>query len=131
MIDTHMFDIGWVPRTHAERVGKCYYLTTMGVAGWDVPGVVVHGTIEGFGFPPNPHAWIELADGCVFDPVAMELMTAAEWIDFATPTEWVRYTPDEVRANVELHGHTGPWDEWEAKAEPLREAMRRHVAERK
>lgn len=102
-----------------DRLGHCYelagkYLTAEAHAGRE--GALVHGTIQGvnFGFPDAPvleHAWVETADGGVFEP------TSGRWwpyvslfMDLHNAVVRVRYTAEEAASNMLLRSHYGPWD---------------------
>lgn len=102
----------------SDRLGRCYELAGREVI---LPGdrfhpgrgapVLVHGTIQGFGNPPNPHAWIEFRDGTVWEPITEQYFGAGEWVAFANPgAEAVRYTVQEARRRAVVTGHWGPWD---------------------
>jgi hypothetical protein len=70
---------------------------------------LVHGTIEGFGYPPNPHAWVEFDEGSVWEPITEQIFTPDGWEAFAHPQVEVRYTKAEARERAMFTGHWGPW----------------------
>jgi hypothetical protein len=54
--------------SHRQRLGRCYELS--GTIALHNPHVMlVHGSIQGFNFPRIAHAWVELPDGSVWEPV--------------------------------------------------------------
>ena len=54
--------------TMKARLGRCYELSGMLVLHNPGPGItLVHGSIQGMGKPRIEHAWVELADGSVWD----------------------------------------------------------------
>ena len=72
---------------------------------------LVHGTIQGAGQPPNPHAWVRFDDGTVLDPVLGDRMPAEEYRTKMNAVEHVTYTADELAEHVMEHQHWGPWDD--------------------
>jgi hypothetical protein len=98
------------------RLGLCYELSGLYVSRHQ-DCVLVHGTIQGCGYPPNPHAWAILPDGDVHDPVADLTLSAEAHARIFSAVEQVRYTYLEVATHGLRTGHWGPWhdDEREEK----------------
>lgn len=102
-----------------DRLGRCYELAGRRVARSGGGEILVHGTIQGMGHPPNPHAWV-MVDGdygrdanIVWEPVSD---TELPWDVFErlfSPAEHRRYTVDEVNTITLKTGHWGPWEEQE------------------
>lgn len=105
---------------YEQRVGRCYELSGR-TAVFEHAGeaVLVHGTIQGLGFPRIGHAWIELDDGLtVHDPVTGWTVNADWYYEFAAADAEVRYRYSEAAAMVTEHEHWGPWhDDHPAPAE--------------
>lgn len=96
-----------------ERLGRCYELAGRRVI-METPGtglVLVHGTIQGMGYPPNPHAWVVDPIGSAWEPITETWFDPVAWVEFARPVEHVRYTEDEARRLAVFTGHWGPWPE--------------------
>lgn len=95
------------------RAGRCYELSAKYVSE-NHDAVLVHGSIQGNGYPRNPHAWVEVegTDGMiVFDPVLDQHYPAWLYERLMNAKAYVRYTYDEaVRLMVDT-GHYGSWDE--------------------
>lgn len=103
-----------------ENLGRCYELSALRVAfGPDGPvppfaayedATLVHGTIQGFGHPPLPHAWVVEPNGDVWEPACGRSFPAEFFNLFFNPTVRVTYTPAEARANMMASQHYGAWD---------------------
>ncbi len=82
---------------------------------------LVHGTIVSQLLEPPlcfDHAWIELDDGRIFDPVANCYERADKW--HANTIAKHRYTHLEVRRMVAATGNVGPWTDAERQAASVR-----------
>jgi hypothetical protein len=89
------------------RAGRCFELAVLKVAA--VPGsILVHGTIQGMGYPPNHHAWVEIEDG-VWEPVTDHIFPRFAWAGFTNATELCRHTRDELAELINEFEHYGPW----------------------
>ena len=53
-----------------DRLRRCYELAGKGILHAPEGSTLVHGTIEGFGNPRIGHAWVELPDGSVWEPIS-------------------------------------------------------------
>jgi len=99
--------------TFKQRVGQCYRLAGSYVI--DHGGTLVHGTINGrkWGLADldNPHAWVELEDGMIFDAVLGSMFDADSYYVVFQATPLKRYTSDRVRELTLETEHWGPWKE--------------------
>ena len=95
-----------------QRVGNCYELSAKAVAKDPTDSLLLaHGSVEGMGFPRNPHAWcVHIDTGMIFDPVL------DSWIDpvvhrlFFKAITYATYTPLETRIELLAQDNYGPWD---------------------
>lgn len=98
-------------RTSEERAGRCYslagYALAMGTAPDDA--ILVHGSIEGFGNPRIGHAWLQIAEDTIWEPMQARLWPMLAWSAIASPVVDEAYTQDEVRRMIEFSGTWGPW----------------------
>jgi hypothetical protein len=90
-----------------KRSGRCYELAFRVMH--EEPGaerfVLVHGVVrERFG-----HAWIELDDGTVYDPVVDLHLPADEYTTRAHAVAERRYTRAEALENMLKNNKYGPW----------------------
>ncbi len=92
------------------RLGYCYELSGNYVARRQ-DCILVHGTIQGCGYPPNPHAWVILPDGMIHDPVGDVTLTADAYTRIFSAVEQVRYTYVEMARHALRAAHWGPWHE--------------------
>lgn len=94
--------------TTAERAGRCYELTAYALLFGSAPlgTVLVHGTVQGNG-PRIGHAWLELPDGSVWEP--MYHLIYLNWTEYASAVEERRYTSTEARRLIMSSGHWGCW----------------------
>lgn len=98
-----------------ERLGRCYELAAIYVIEETTDpykASVVHGTIQGAGHPPNPHAWVELYTHMgirIYDAVLERGFSKADWESFANPKEEVRYTYHQLLFNLLEFQNFGPW----------------------
>jgi hypothetical protein len=99
-----------------KRQGRCYELA--GRVMLNEKGseafTLVHGVLDlsrlGLSSAYD-HAWIELADGRVYDPNLHEYMPKAEYYDRYKPSRCQRYT--RLEAAKLMSRHYGPWTESE------------------
>ena len=99
--------IGAFDRT---RLGQCYVLAghyMMDTA--DDNAFLVHGTIQGYGYKPNPHAWVRFGD-MVWEPVTDCEYTMAEYAALFNAVERAVYTQTEAFTAMLDTAHFGPWD---------------------
>lgn len=55
------------------------------------------------------HAWIELADGTVYDPALNEYFTAEQYRSERCAVVDARYSQIEAMRTADQHGRSGPW----------------------
>lgn len=92
-----------------ERLGRCYELSGRHVLNAYDGSVLVHGSIQGAGNPRIGHAWVQLRDGAVFDPVAgQEFPEEIYALVFSARAEQV-YDLEGVAVETARSGHWGPW----------------------
>jgi hypothetical protein len=70
---------------------------------------LVHGRISTLPFPVYPHAWIEIADGQVYDPVLDKLEPATLYAAKRSAVVERRYSQIEMARLAAETGHSGPW----------------------
>jgi hypothetical protein len=92
-----------------QRLGRCYELSGRFVMD-NGEAVLVHGTIQGEGHPPNPHAWVKFSDGKVYDPVMDSVMSGEDYAEKMNAVEHVTFARHEMTERVLKHKHWGPWD---------------------
>lgn len=74
------------------------------------PFTLVHGVINsGLDGKRIKHAWIELPDGNIYEPVLNEYMSKAEFEGRAMPSDCRRYTRMQA---VRLIAKTRNWGSW-------------------
>jgi hypothetical protein len=127
---------------HAEgfedRLGRCYELSAKHI-GWEDPAneanrILVHGSIQGAGNPPNAHAWVEYVDTdllakfdenemlgqltaaqkeqlatMVYDPVVGKAMPKDVYYTIYNAKLYETYTPAEARTFLLEEMNYGPW----------------------
>lgn len=99
--------------TFVDRLGNCYEYAGRHVLHED--GVLVHGSIEGFGQARLAHAWVEVLDPdgeveAILEPTSNNLWPPRAFEAFFSPRVAARYPHDEARALMARHGHYGPWE---------------------
>lgn len=95
-----------------DRIGHCYELAATLVAEEGRGHSLVHGTIQNFGLPPNPHAWVIYQKNGIdriWEPVLDRTFERAEWERFANPRPEVVYSWEETIFYMLEFGHYGPW----------------------
>jgi hypothetical protein len=102
------------PETFDERLTRCYELswkTISKISGGGEGHQLVHGSIHGPGSSAGriPHAWVELADGTVFDPVLDLWFSPDEWERGFSAEAAVKYDFDEVGRQSAASMNMGPW----------------------
>jgi len=106
-----------------RRHGRCYELSAKYVTMHDEHATLVHGTIfnrhraaldDG---PPTAHAWVELQDGRIFDPVDDFWVTPEEYESYRAPEPLARYTREEAARLIGSTRSWGPWDEATTQAQ--------------
>jgi hypothetical protein len=98
------------PSPFKDRLGRCYELAGRRVLFATDSPILVHGTIQGRGYPPNPHAWVILPDGQVWEPVSDSVMPAVVYDALFNPVENHRYSVVEVSLIAGRDRHWGPWE---------------------
>lgn len=103
--------------TVEERLTRCYelsaYALTIGTAPPDA--TLVHGTWQHVVYAAKRigHAWLELPDGHIWEPISGQIWKREMWNLILNPVEECRYTKDEARNAVMFHRHWGRWHESE------------------
>jgi hypothetical protein len=112
---------GCSAETMEERLGRCYELATWALlmqsdrheVDEQLPKgtVLVHGSIHGplFDMQRIGHAWLELPDNWVWEPVSRKIWNADAWTNFARPIVERRYSRLQTFDQVIRSGHSGPW----------------------
>lgn len=97
--------------TFDKRLARCFELATKAAAyGAPDGSTLVNGSIQGFDNPRISHAWVELPDGTVWEPITRDIIDPRIWKAVYRPVEDVRYSRDEVFQNMAAFAHYGPWD---------------------
>jgi hypothetical protein len=102
------------PETFDERLTRCYELswqTLNKIGGGGEGHQLVHGSIHG---PDSsvgriPHAWVELADGTIFDPVLDLWFSPDEWERGFSAEAAIKYDFDEYGRQSAANMNMGPW----------------------
>lgn len=94
-----------------KRLGKCYQLAGNYVVGRS-DSTLVHGTIQNFGHPPNPHAWVVFKDkkDGVWEPVTDRIWTPEGFTSFFNPVPLHSYPSREAAEKMLETGNFGPWE---------------------
>ncbi len=91
-----------------SRLGQCYVLSGRYVSSH--PGsTLVHGSIEGMGNPRIGHAWVELEDGQIFDPIVNQTFDPYVYNAFFKAIIDNKYTFSDTLKITVSTGHWGPW----------------------
>lgn len=103
----------YVAEPVAENLGRCYELagkrvTDVLICGGATEPVLVHGTIQGFGAPPLPHAWVKEGDS-VWEPATGKSWPAHVFAILFNPVEHVTYPAREAAVKMVRAKHYGPW----------------------
>jgi hypothetical protein len=92
------------------RLGRCYELSGMLVLNNPGPGItLVHGSIQGMGRPRIEHAWVELADGSVWEPATNQCWERQRFDSFFSAQVAMRYDFTTAMRRAVHHEHWGPW----------------------
>jgi hypothetical protein len=98
-----------------NRDGRCYELAHLVMQ--RAPGAerfsLVHGRvaqIKGNKDVLIPHAWIELNDGRMYDPVKDKYLPVDEYAAVRHAVVERRYSRDEAMRMAATQGHWGPWE---------------------
>jgi hypothetical protein len=95
--------------THRQRLGRCYELS--GLIALHNPHVtLVHGSIQGFNFPRIAHAWVELPDGSVWEPVTNKVWHHSIFDGFYRPQVTIKYDHQAICRLCARYEHWGPWN---------------------
>lgn len=102
---------GEPPAIGELRRGRCYELAAFALAYGSAPAdaVLIHGSIDGgselgrFG-----HAWLQLADGRIWEPRDATIYPAS-WLHWADARTEVEYTRAEVHDMLVVYFNYGPW----------------------
>lgn len=86
----------------SDRLGRCYELSGRYIV--DHPGCrLVHGSIQGFGYPRINHAWVILPSGDRHDPVADLTLSPVAHEAYFSAIEDVVYDAHEAMAEMLRH----------------------------
>jgi hypothetical protein len=89
-----------------ERQGRCFELSGLVMLREpDNALMLVHGYRVSYAGIKIGHAWIELADGRVYDPVEDRYYEPGRYGGVAV----IRYSKREAAKLLAQHGHYGPW----------------------
>lgn len=105
-----------------QRLGRCYELAGYALTLGDAPAgsTLVHGSIHAVLLRNTTridHAWIELPDGDVWEPVSRVIWPIGAWNAFAQPVISHRYVADEARTKILNFHHWGPWESDDTESE--------------
>lgn len=100
-----------------ERLRRCFELAGYALTIGDAPSdaILIHGTWQHIVHAERriAHAWLELPDGQIWEPIQGNIWHRRAWIALLQPQEERRYTRAEARRLVALHHHWGRWHESE------------------
>lgn len=132
-------------KTNKNRVGKCYELSAQHII-TNSTCTLVHGTIQGNGLSPNPHAWVEYVEDealpkyrefaersmglnpaqcedwallratTIFDPVCGTPLPKDAYFGFFRAVEFKRYSYKEAAEMMYKYRTYGPWDQMSEEA---------------
>jgi hypothetical protein len=91
-----------------KRLGRCYELAGRRVLD-DPTAILVHGTVQRDPYPPNPHAWVILANGNVWEPITEWELPPAAFTAIFNAEFTNRYSNQEARAQMVATELFGPW----------------------
>jgi hypothetical protein len=110
-----VYSITGYPEQFDQRLGRCYELAAKLVAyqpdaqrfGW----LLVHGTIHGpkVYHEPLGHAWIDIGNDRIWEVVLDETYEFDEFFDRYRAQQHGAYTVQEVRTELLVTKHYGPW----------------------
>ena len=104
-----------------NRKGKCYLLAGQYVMDHR-DSVLVHGVASFMTVVDMPfdHAWVELVNGKIWEPITRMTMTAKQWESIGRPVYWakeydswagqpMKYDWDALRERILTEETWGPW----------------------
>lgn len=116
-------------------MGRCYelagdYIFTV-LPDPEFAGVhLVHGAIQRRDKRelPNPHAWVDLCNGEIWEPVTDKLYPEPIFAALYNPTEYVRYGRLEAVKTMWRHRNYGAWDAQSARAHRAKKRENKRLA---
>lgn len=97
-----------------QRIQRCFELAGYAIVFGDAPegSRLVHGSWHG----PKAerrirHAWLELPDGLIWEPIRAVIHQADEFRSWARMWDEVSYTKSQAQNACQAFGHYGPWTE--------------------
>lgn len=113
MFDTEMANDELSVGYHFRR-GRCYELAGYALVFASAPegAILVHGTIDGHepgGVGRLGHAWLELPDGTIWEPIFGDLWRADDWTAYADARVERRYTLKQAQRKIVQTEHYGRW----------------------
>jgi hypothetical protein len=102
---------------HKKRLGRCYELAG-NLALHNPETQLIHGSIQGFGAPRIPHAWVVLPDGSIWEPATNKVWEKPIFYGFFNAIVRKRYDQQTFMRMMVRHEHWGPWDNPEAVEQP-------------
>lgn len=100
-----------------DRLHRCFelsaYALTLGTAPADA--ILVHGTWQHVVYADDriAHAWLELLDGRIWEPIRAKMYDRHYWDTVMRPIEERRYTRSETHNAIMFHRHWGRWHDSE------------------
>ena len=106
--------------TFDQRITRCYELAANALfAGAPEGSELVHGSIHGYGAPRRiGHAWLNLPDGTVWEPITAKVYDKDAWTAYARAREERVYTKDQAAKELIGSGHYGRWHDSEYPGVP-------------
>lgn len=105
-----------------DRLSRCYELAAKAFylrdieERWDRdahlpdPRLLVHGSWHGPGATERiDHAWVELSDGRVWEPITAGIYTRSTFYNYTRAQSRIVYTEDRAKRLMLQHEHFGPW----------------------
>ena len=90
-----------------KRLGRCYEIAGR-YASEHPNSILIHGSIEGMGFPRIGHAWVSVGPD-IFEPATGHIMTKAEFGKWASPQIDDAYPYPDVLEKIVSSKNWGPW----------------------
>jgi hypothetical protein len=94
-----------------ENLGRCYELAGKHVIAAGEGAHLIHGTIQAYGEPPLDHAWIERADGSVWEPATATTYPGEAFAALFNPVVHEAYSVSEAARKMVVTMHFGPWED--------------------